>query len=47
MKRLLGNLALRTGEEIRWDATAMRAVSCAAAEEFVKKEYRRGFPLHV
>ncbi len=44
---LLGNLALRTGETIEWDAAAMRVKNSAAAQRLVQKEYRRGFELTV
>lgn len=42
---LLGNLALRTGERIEWDAAAMRVTNSAAAQELLGKTYRRGFEL--
>lgn len=42
---LLGNVALRTGQRIEWDAANMRAKNCPAAEAFIKKTYRRGFEL--
>jgi hypothetical protein len=42
---LLGNVALRAGKRIEWDAEAMRATNCPEAERFLRKEYRRGFEL--
>ncbi|MEQ1631797.1 MAG: gfo/Idh/MocA family oxidoreductase, partial [Planctomycetota bacterium] len=42
---LLGNVALRTGRRIEWDADAMRVTNDADAEKYLKKEYRRGFEL--
>lgn len=42
---LLGNLALRTGGAIDWDAAAMRVTNSAAAQQLLTKTYRRGFEL--
>jgi predicted dehydrogenase len=42
---LLGNLALRTGERIEWDAAAMKVTNSAAAQALIGKAYRRGFEL--
>ncbi len=42
---LLGNLALRSGERIEWDAANLRVTNSATAQAFVSKEYRRGFEL--
>ena len=42
---LLGNVALRAGKRIEWDAGAMRVPNWPDAERFLKKEYRRGFEL--
>lgn len=42
---LLGVVALRTGKPIEWDATAMRAVSCPEADQFIQREYRKGWTL--
>ncbi len=44
---LLGNLALRTGERIEWDAAAMKVTNSAAATGLLSKVYRRGFELTV
>ncbi len=41
---LLGNLALRTGDRIEWNAAAMRTNS-DKANELLTKAYRRGFEL--
>jgi hypothetical protein len=40
---LLGNLALRTGGRIEWDAAKMAAVGNAEAARFVKPEFRKGW----
>ena len=42
---LLGNLAVRSGERIEWDAANLRVKNSAAAQAFVSKSYRRGFEL--
>ena len=41
----LGNVAYRAGKKLEWDATAMTARNCPAADEFVRREYRRGWKL--
>ena len=40
---LLGNLAIRTGEIIEWDADAMRVTSSQAANQLLKQPYRDGW----
>jgi predicted dehydrogenase len=42
---LLGNVALRTGERIEWDAARMDAVGCAEAAPLIKPEFRKGWQL--
>jgi hypothetical protein len=42
---LLGNVAIRTGKKITWDAEAMRAVDCPEADPLVKPEFRKGWGL--
>ncbi|MCA9268337.1 MAG: gfo/Idh/MocA family oxidoreductase, partial [Planctomycetales bacterium] len=42
---LVGNLAIRTGESITWDAAARRVTNVARANDFVHREYRRGWSL--
>ena len=45
---LLGNVALRTGgkgQQLEWDAKAMRAKGTPAADQFVKPEFRQGWTL--
>jgi len=37
---LLGNLAIRTGEEIRWNSEALQARDCPAAEAFIRPQWR-------
>jgi hypothetical protein len=42
---LLGNLALRCGKRIDWDAKAMKAKGCAEADALIKPAYRSGWTL--
>jgi predicted dehydrogenase len=42
---LLGNVALRTGQPVEWDAAQMRVTNNAAADVFVRPELRRGWSL--
>jgi predicted dehydrogenase len=42
---LLGNVALRTGQPVEWDAGQMRVTNNSAAEPFVKPELRKGWRL--
>jgi len=42
---LLGNLALRTGQKIEWDAEAMRANGCPQADELIRRKYRKGWEI--
>lgn len=41
----LGNVAYRTGKKIRWDTEAMRVTNAPEAEQYVKREYRKGWKL--
>jgi len=40
---LLGNVALRAGKKIRWDAANMKATNAAEADAFLKDNYRKGW----
>jgi len=42
---LLGNLAIRTGEKLDWDGENMKATNCPAADQYVRREYRKGWEL--
>jgi predicted dehydrogenase len=42
---LLGNVAYRSGEKLRWDAKAAKVTNTAAAEPFIRREYRSGWTL--
>jgi predicted dehydrogenase len=41
----LGNVALRTGHRIEWDPKAFRVTNCQEANQYIWKEYRRGWDL--
>ena len=42
---LLGNLAIRTGQELKWDGPAMKATNCAEADQYIRRPYRKGWEL--
>jgi len=42
---LLGNLALRAGKPIEWDAKEMRATNATEVEALIKPPYRRRWNL--
>jgi predicted dehydrogenase len=42
---LLGCVALRAGQKLEWDGPKMRAKNTAAAAQFVKREYRKGWTI--
>jgi predicted dehydrogenase len=42
---LLGNLALRLGKTIEWDSEHLRAGNAPEASQFIKKQYRAGWPV--
>ena len=42
---LLGNVALRTGQPVEWDAAGMRVVNNPAAEILVRPEFRKGWTI--
>ena len=42
---LLGNLALRVGKPIDWDAKRMVARGCPEAEALIRRQYRPGFSI--
>ena len=39
---LLGNVAIRTGTKLQWDGGNLRAMNCPAAEQYIRREYRKG-----
>jgi len=42
---LLGNVALRVGKKIEWDAKKMRAKNFPEADQYIRREYRKGWEL--
>jgi predicted dehydrogenase len=42
---LLGVVALRTGKKIEWDAAKQKAVGCPEADQYISREYRKGWTL--
>lgn len=40
---LLGNVALRVGKKIQWDAKRMQVTNAPEAAQFIKTEYRKGW----
>ncbi|HTL29553.1 MAG TPA: Gfo/Idh/MocA family oxidoreductase [Tepidisphaeraceae bacterium] len=44
---LLGNLAVRTDKRVEWDASSMKSTNVPEANQYVKREYRKGWSLGV
>jgi len=42
---VLGNVALRLAKKIEWDGPNMKATNCPEAEQYIKREYRKGWSL--
>lgn len=42
---LLGDVAYRLGERIEWDAEALKAKNCPAADALLRRPYRKGWEL--
>jgi hypothetical protein len=42
---LLGNLALRAGGRIEWDAENQKVTNMPEANKFVRREYRSGYTI--
>ncbi len=42
---LLGNVAMRIGKRIVWNADKLQCVDCPAADQFLRREYRKGWTL--
>ena len=40
---LLGNVAYRTGKRLDWDAENLKATNCPEADQYVRKQYRKGW----
>jgi predicted dehydrogenase len=44
---LLGNVAFRAGQPLAWDADALRATNCPAADALLRKQYRPGWEVRL
>ncbi len=42
---LLGTVAYRTGQKLHWDAENLRVTNCPEANQYVQREYRKGWTL--
>ena len=42
---LLGNVAYRAGRKLEWDAKNLKAVGCPEADQYIRREYRKGWTL--
>jgi predicted dehydrogenase len=42
---LLGNVAMRAGKKLEWDAAALKATNAPEADQFIRREYRKGWTL--
>jgi len=42
---LLGNVAIRTQKKLEWDAENLKAKNCPEADQYLKREYRKGWSL--
>jgi hypothetical protein len=40
---LLGNVALRAGKRIEWDAKRLQVTNAPEANQYVRTEYRKGW----
>jgi predicted dehydrogenase len=43
---LLGNIALRVGHRVEWDPKAFRITNCREANQYLTREYRRGWDVN-
>ena len=41
----LGNVAYRTGKKLHWDTQAMRATNAPESDQYIRREYRKGWKL--
>jgi predicted dehydrogenase len=42
---LLGNVALRAGKRVEWDAVNMKVTNAPEAQQYITREYRKGYEL--
>jgi predicted dehydrogenase len=43
---LLGNVALRAGKKIEWDAEYLKATNAPEVDQYIRRNYRPGFDIH-
>ena len=43
---LLGVVALKAGTAIEWDALAMKAKNVPSADQYIRRDYRKGYSIH-
>ncbi|MEQ8636774.1 Gfo/Idh/MocA family protein [Gimesia maris] len=41
----LGNVAYRTGKKLHWDTQAMKATNAPESDQYIRREYRKGWEL--
>jgi len=41
----LGNVAFRAGKKLEWDPVTMKATNCPEADQYIGREYRKGWKL--
>jgi predicted dehydrogenase len=42
---LLANVAYRTGQKLEWDSKNLKATGCPGADQFIRREYRKGWSI--
>ena len=42
---LVGNLAVRLGKKVEWDAKSLRSPNCPEADDYINKDYRAGWEI--
>ena len=42
---LLGTVAYRTGQKLEWDAENLKVTNCPEANQYIQREYRKGWTL--
>ena len=42
---LLGNVAIRSGKKIEWDSKNLRVTNAPEANQYIRREYRKGWSL--
>jgi predicted dehydrogenase len=42
---LIGNVAYRVGKRLEWDAKNLKAVGCPEADQYIRRDYRKGWAI--